>query len=139
MNNYQPYPNSNYMKNNYMNANPANNLFDPYDGFIRGNMFPNLYQPYKKDSPYEIQPMNEQAQLLTYLDALHFATIDLNLYLDVHPDNKNMIDLFNQYRTQHEKIKKEYENKYGPLLLCSDSLETYPWAWDDQPWPWQNK
>ena len=32
----------------------------------------------------------------------------------------------------------EYENKYGPLVLDSNSLNTYPWAWDDKPWPWEN-
>lgn len=138
MNNQQSY--QNYYKNNYINMyNNNDKLFEPYEGFIRGNMFPNLYDSYKRQSPYEIKPMNEQAQLLTYLDSLHFATIDLTLYLDVHPEDKNMIDLFNQYRVQHEQIEKEYESKYGPLLLSSDALSTYPWAWNNEPWPWQNK
>ena len=40
-------------------------LYDPYEGFIRGNMYKNLYDPYKINSPYEIKPMNEQAEMLT--------------------------------------------------------------------------
>jgi spore coat protein JB len=140
MNNYQTYHNSNYLKGNNANVqNTTGNLYDPYAGFIRGNMFPNLYDPYKIPKPYDIQPVNEQAQLLTYIDSLGFAMIDLNLYLDVHPDDRGAIDLFNQYRTQKNELKQEYERKFGPLLLSSDALATYPWPWDDKPWPWENK
>ena len=33
---------------------------------------------------------------------------------------------------------KQYESKFGPLVLDSDSLNNYPWAWNDRPWPWDN-
>ena len=100
-------------------------------------MFEGLYDPYKLKEPYEIRPMNEQAELLTYIDSLSFACIDLGLYLDIYSNDKNAIDLFNQYRMQKKQLIEEYQNKYGPLLLSSDSLNSYPWAWDDQPWPWE--
>lgn len=115
-----------------------NNLYDPYNGLIRGNLFKNLYDPYKIKTPYDIKPMNEQAELLTYIDALCFAMTDLNLYLDIYSNDKNAIDLFNQYRLEKEKLTDEYENKFGPITLNSDSLNSYPWAWDDMPWPWDN-
>ena len=115
-----------------------NNLYDPYNGLIRGNLFKNLYDPYKIRVPYDIKPMNEQAELLTYIDALCFAMTDLNLYLDIYANDKSAIDLFNQYRVEKDKLTNEYENKYGPITLNSDSLNSYPWAWDDMPWPWDN-
>ncbi len=123
--------------NNYVNQDTTK-LYDPYNGFIRGNLFKNLYDPYKLQEPYEIKPMNEQAELLTYIDSLSFAMKDLNLYLDVFPNEKNAINLFNQYRKEKENMLKEYENKFGPITLNSDSLNSYPWAWDDMPWPWDN-
>ena len=145
MNNYPNFKNFDYknffnqIKNINTNNNyQSNNLYDPYNGFIRGNMFETLYDPYKIKEPYEIRPMNEQAELLTYIDALCFATIDLSLYLDVYPDDKKAIDLFNQYRTQKNELTEQYESKFGPLLLSSNSLNSYPWAWDDRPWPWEN-
>lgn len=145
MNNYPNFKNFDYknffnhIKNiNTTNNYQSNNLYDPYNGFIRGNMFETLYDPYKIKEPYEIRPMNEQAELLTYIDALCFATIDLSLYLDVYPDDKKAIDLFNQYRTQKNELTEQYESKFGPLLLSSNSLNSYPWAWDDRPWPWEN-
>lgn len=124
-------------KNISKNEN-TNTLYDPYNGLIRGNLFKNLYDPYKKEEPYEIKPMNEQAELLTSIDALDFAMIDLNLFLDVNPNNQEAIKLFNQYREQKERLTKEYENKFGPITLDSDSLNSYPWAWNDMPWPWDN-
>ena len=130
--NYQKYVDDNYNKT--MNK-PM--LYDPYQGFIRGNMFQNLYDSYKIKEPYEIKPMNEQAEMLTYIDSLCFACIDLGLYLDVFPNDRSAIDLFNQYRNQKKDLIEEYESKFGPLLLNSDSLNTYPWAWDDRPWPWE--
>ena len=151
MNNYLNYPNYNYnyskWKNNinsydYNNYNQMNKkndpLFDPYQGFIRGNMFKNLYEPYKLKEPYDIRPMNEQADILTKIDSLTFACVDLNLYLDVYPNDRDSIEQFNQIKIQKEQLIKEYESKFGPLLLNSDSLNTYPWAWIDKPWPWEN-
>lgn len=114
-------------------------IYDPYNGFIRGNMFPELYNSYKLNKPLEITPMNEQAELLTYVDALTFAMIDLNLYLDIYPNDREALELFNQYRMQADEYTKKYESKYGPLELTSNSLNTFPWAWDNAPWPWEKK
>ena len=145
MNNYMNYPkNYNYQANILPNisqnmvGNTKSNTFTPYEGFIRGIMFKNIYEPYKQDRPYQIQPMNEQAEMLTNIDSLGFAMIDLNLYLDVFPDDRGALELFNQYREQKEKLLKQYESKYGPIELSSDALNMYPWAWDNRPWPWEN-
>ena len=126
-----------YNKSFDMNKND-DNLFDPYNGLIRGNLFKNLYVPYKRQEPYEIKPMNEQAKLLTDIDALCFSMIDLNLYLDINSNNKEMIDLFNQYRMKYLKLLSEYEERFGPITLNSNSLASFPWNWDDMPWPWDN-
>ena len=131
--------NTQYKNQKKMNmTNTSNNLYDPYNGLIRGNMFKNLYDPYKSGEPYEIKPMNPQAELLTNIDALSFAMVDLGLLLDVNPNNQEALSLFNQYREQKENLTKEYESKFGPITLDSDSLNSYPWAWDDMPWPWDN-
>ena len=145
MNNYINYPkNYNYQANMLPNMNQQNmgntrvNTYNPYEGFIRGNMFKNLYDSYKQDRPYQIQPMNEQAEMLTNIDSLGFAMIDLNLYLDIFPDDRSALELFNQYRNQKNELLKQYEAKFGPIVLSSDALNTYPWAWDNRPWPWEN-
>ena len=136
---YYNYANNNYNQPLYNQNIQDKQIYDPYNGFIRGNMFPELYNSYKLNKPLEITPMNEQAELLTYVDALTFAMIDLNLYLDVYPNDREALELFNQYRMQADEYTKKYEGKYGPLELTSNSLNTFPWAWDNAPWPWEKK
>lgn len=136
---YYNYANNNYNQPLYNQNIQDKQIYDPYNGFIRGNMFPELYNSYKLNKPLEITPMNEQAELLTYVDALTFAMIDLNLYLDNYPNDREALELFNQYRMQADEYTKKYESKYGPLELTSNSLNTFPWAWDNAPWPWEKK
>ena len=120
------------------NMNTQKELYEPYQGFIRGNLFPNLYDPYKIARPFEVEPMNDQAELLTYIDSLTFAAHELNLYLDVYPNDQQMIQKFNQYRMEANRAIEQYENSYGPLLVNSDATNVTPWAWDNRPWPWEN-
>lgn len=135
---YYNYINNNYNQPMYTkDENPAS-LYDPYNGFIRGNMFPNLYNGYKLDKPLDIKPNNDKQSLLLYVDALSFAAHDINLYLDVYPNDKDMINLYNQYRMEANNLMEEYQNKFGPLLVSNDSTNTVPWSWDNRPWPWEN-
>jgi spore coat protein JB len=129
--------NMNFNKCNYTPKANANNLYDVYGGFIRGNMFPDLYNTYKIKKPFDVEPLNEQAELLTYLDAYSFAAHDLNLYLDNNPNDRQIIELFKSYTNEANKIQKQYEEKYGPLFI--DNSITYPWSWNNSPWPWENK
>lgn len=126
-----------FNKPNYMPKVNPTNLYDVYNGFIRGNMFPDLYNGYKIPKPFEIKPMNEQAELLTCLDAYSFAAHDINLYLDTNPDDHDMLNLYKMYAEEAEKVTNEYENKYGPLNVHGS--KTCPWAWNESPWPWENK
>ena len=137
-NDYYNYENNNYNQPTYTkNENPSS-LYDPYNGFIRGNMFPSLYNGYKLEKPLDITPMNDKESLMLYVDAIGFAAHDINLYLDIYPNDKDMIELFNQYRMECNKLKEEYQNKFGPLLVNSNATNKVPWSWDDRPWPWEN-
>jgi spore coat protein JB len=140
MNNYRDY--YNYANNNYnlplYNQDKSyHKLYEPYQGLIRGNMFPDLYNTYKVSAPIEILPENEQARLLTSIDSLEFALIDLSLYLDIYPDNEYMLKQFNMVRTNMNELVYEYQKKYGPLCLNNDALNKYPYAWIKSPWPWE--
>lgn len=134
---YYNYKNNNYNIPTYEQNVNKNNVYDAYNGFIRGNLFPDLYNTYKVDKPYEIRPINEQAEILTYIDALDFACIDLGLYLDNNPDDKEALELYNNYRTSLGEYMIGYQNQFGPITMTSDSLNAYPWKWNDSPWPWE--
>lgn len=140
MNNYdfnKSMMNFNMNNNINMNNNPNNNLSGLYTGYIRGNMFPNLYNQYKNYQPVNINPRNEKEQYLLDLNQVQFAMHDIHLYLDNFPNDRSMINEFNKNRELYNDILKDYENKFGPLEICSDSLNRNPWAWNNEPWPWE--
>ena len=111
------------------------NLYEPYQGFIRGDMWKTVYDNYGK--VYEIKPMNEQAELLTYIDMFEFACIDLGLYLDIYPNDTHAIKIYNELNNEKIKVLSKYEEQYGILTLNSKMLNNNPWCWNKAPWPWE--
>lgn len=142
MNNYY-YGNYRSMRNNNMypfqipNNFQNQNLFSPKEGFERGNLFANLYSEYKNYKPIPITPKNEQEKRLLEIQTLSFAAHELNLYLDLHPEDESMVRLFNDYRRQKEELVKKYEEDYGPLTVGSESMEDTTYKWINAPWPWE--
>lgn len=135
---YYNYENNNYNQPMYeMDENPSS-LYDPYNGFVRGNMFPDLYNGYKLSKPIDIKITNDKDSLMLYVNALEFAAHDINLYLDLFPNDKDMIEQYNQYRMESNKLMNEYQSKYGPIFVNSEATNKVPWSWDDMPWPWEN-
>lgn len=132
---YDWYRNSNF---NYPNMNnyTNNNLYNPTEGFEKGNMFPNLYNQYKNYRPIKPKASTEREVLLNELSAICFAAHELNLYLDMHPNDQRMIKLFNDYIKKENDLKEEYEKKYGPLSTSSGNMKT-PFSWENEKWPWE--
>lgn len=133
---YYNYVNNNYNQPTFTEDANASKLYDPYEGFIRGNMFPNLYNGYKVTNPIALKAKNDKEQMLIYLDSLGFAAHDISLYLDLHPNDKDMIAAFKNYQTQTNKLMEQYEQSFGPLVVDSKANMMYPWKWNNGPWPW---
>ena len=134
-------PNNNMTINKKPDINYSQNtntdLLDPTNGFIKGNMFNNLYNTYKNYKPNNLNPKNEKEAILMNLQQYNFALTDLNLYLDNYPNDRNIINLYKQYLNIYKDIKTEYEKKYGPLKTSSIYIGDNNWKWDNSPWPWE--
>ena len=113
------------------------NILSPMEGFLRGNMFQEEYEPYKNLTYFKLVPKDEKEKLLYQVMALSFAINDLNLYLDLHPDEKEVLALFKKFVSQEEELCKEYVKKYGPLEVNEVMGNKFNWV--DSPWPWENK
>ena len=82
--------------------------------------------------------VNEQEKMLHDINLLSFVVVELNLYLDTHPDDRNAMEYFNHYNRMTNQAKKEYSAKYGPLTIsCADTSECSDWKWALSPMPWE--
>ena len=121
---------------NLSNINTLDNtsLVNAKEGLIRGNMFEKEYKPYKNYNPKRLEIKNENDELLLKLYETYFAIVDLNLYLDLNPNDNKIYEIYKSYINNYEDIKNMYESKYGPLeITCVDS-QSYNWT--HNPWPW---
>ena len=128
----------NMMRNFNSNNNMTGSfLFTPEVAYNNGNLFSNLYSQYKNYRPAQLSANTAKEKLLLDIGRLSFAAHDLNLYLDLNPNDESMLALFNDYRKQADSMISEYESKFGPLNISSNSLETGPFKWINSPWPWE--
>ena len=135
--------------NNYFDMDKSNNtnvnidtiifnreetLYKPFDGFNKGNMFPEIYSKYKNHI-YKLKVSNPKDDLLYKIQMYSFALKDYSLYLDTHPEDTKILREFRDTNQMYMSLKEEYESKYGPLCITSAS-STSKWAWLNEPWPW---
>ena len=136
MPNMNNVPSMNNMPNNDMSNGKAKDLFNSEEGFKRGNMFASLYDQYKNYKPSTLKADSEREDMLMQLQEAGFAMIDLGLYLDTNPNDKEMLKLFNMYRKKEKELCDMFERKYGPLTFDSEVM-TNDWLWNRGPWPWE--
>ena len=122
---------------NDQSGNRAVSLYSPEEGYMKGNLFPELYDQYKNYQPVILRAKDEQSKLLLELSAVSFASHELNLYLDLHPNDESVLTLFNDYRRKTNSLIDEYEIKYGPITVNSDSLDASPFLWEVDAWPFE--
>ena len=127
---------NNYFENNNDNIiiSRDKKIYSNTEGFNKGNMFPSIYSKYK-NNVYKLKVNNQKDELLYKIQMDCFALIDLGLYLDIYPNDTEMLREFRDTKTELDELKKTYENKYSPL--CINGVEsTSKWTWLESPWPW---
>lgn len=79
--------------------------------------------------------------LMLQMQQIGFMLVDLNLYLDMHPDCEMAQKDFEHLRERMCHLRTAYEKQQGPLLNFGLSDSAFPWQWVDEsmPWPWENK
>ena len=74
------------------------------------------------------------SQLLQSLDEAAFFALDLNLYLDTHPDDEAALAMFREACRQYQCCKEAFEESCFPLNPCG-SCAKESWDWLDGAWP----
>ena len=137
----------NNMMNSYEYMNPVNyvnnfnekQLYNPSVGLEKGNLFQNLYCPYKNYKAMKLNPSNERDAMMYQLMQYKFGLIELQLYLDVYPEDRQMLELYRKYLSIEKQVCSEYEKKYGSITCDSEFANYNSWGWINNPWPWEVK
>jgi spore coat protein JB len=77
--------------------------------------------------------------LLRKIQELEFAAVDINLYLDNHPENQKALNDYNRISEELKQLKRVYEKEFGPLMPFGNVPAEYPWNWINDPWPWEQE
>lgn len=124
---YRDYPNR--------TVSTSINLYSPTEGYMKGNLFSNIYSEYKNYTPQTLRPKTEQEHDLYELSTVAFAAHELNLYLDIHPEDTSLLQLFKDYEEKCKALTEQYERKYGPLSVSGiTSSKEFNWV---NNWPWE--
>lgn len=145
---YEPYPinNGDYLKRSSSSSSSSyssssdsrvDSFYNPAEGFAKGNMQANIYEPYKLKNPSLPQADTERERLLLEVQMYSFAMWDLNLYLNTHPTDRNVMRLFDQYRNSYKKAVENYESRFGALHVDCVNTKGNSWEWNSSPWPWE--
>ena len=111
-------------------SNPVR--FSRTEALQTGTLFPGLDLPFKA----AIQAKTKLANTaLVELMALDFAIKELNLYLDTHADDQEVLQLYWSYLKLANEGREKYQKMYGPLQ-SSDLTPEDGYAWLRDPWPW---
>jgi hypothetical protein len=129
------YFNLSSQKNYKLENDLKSNVVSPKEGLILGNMFANEYYGYKNYKPCEIKASCKQEADLLKIRELSFAVNDLNLMLDIQPNNCEYFRLFKIYASKLNELVKKYSDDYDVLELNQDLKNEYTWF--KNPWPWE--
>ena len=78
----------------------------------------------------------ERETLMHKVMEADFACLDMHLFLNTHPYEKEAFAKFKEFSAQAALARGEYEKKHGPLSYISAS-QGDKFNWPDLPWPWQ--
>ena len=77
----------------------------------------------------------ERGALMRQIQAYSFAVVEVNLYLDTHPEDAAAIEYYNKYIALLREAKDSYECNFGPLTAAG--VHGDYWTWTRDPWPWE--
>lgn len=79
-------------------------------------------------------PNTERGEMLDQIRAYNFSVIELGLYLDINPEDKRALCLYNENARKLKSLTDSYQKIYGPLTI---EFPCNMWRWLEDPWPWE--
>lgn len=76
---------------------------------------------------------------LKELQEVEFALIDLNLYLDTHPNDEDAMKKMVKYMETAMELRTKYQDNHTPLFATNLRTKEEQNQWLNDPWPWENQ
>ena len=80
--------------------------------------------------------MNQKDQMLHDIGIVDFVLVELTLYLDTHPFDREAMEYFNHYSRIKNQMVKEFSLRYYPLNM-NHAESNKEWRWGQAPLPWE--
>ena len=106
--------------------------YEARKGIIRGTLFPGLDLPFMGLVNQNELPVTPK----TELQVLAFAIQELAMYLDTHRDDREALELYQQYQQMYHNCNAKYNESVGPMNHNSPASGSQ-YRWLDDPWPWE--
>lgn len=80
----------------------------------------------------------EGMRMLNDISIVDFVLVDLTLYLDTHPFDREAMEYFNHYARIKNKMSRDFSMRHFPLTM--DQAESNKeWRWGAAPLPWEGE
>ena len=98
------------------------NIYPAQMAIRNGTLFPELFKP------MACAQASSGCTEVTASQAMAFSAWEVRLYLNTHPDDMNVLQLYQQLCQQTPK----------PNYACTfAACDRDRWTWVDDPWPWE--
>ena len=74
-------------------------------------------------------------ELLRKMQALAFAKVECELYLDAYPECQAALEYYKNIIAEYRELAERYEAEYAPIR--QENISADSWTWVNTPWPWQ--
>ena len=81
-------------------------------------------------------PKRDKQSALYEISMVDFLLVDLKLYLDTHPTDRNALDYYKHYAKVLKELRAEYVANFGPLFV-EDATCDKVWEWSKEPNAWE--
>ncbi len=78
-----------------------------------------------------------QAALLSKISEYQFVCVELNLYIDTHPNDELALRDYMCYSEKLMQLIKQYEEEFCPLMNFGHSHSPDAGCYVCSAWPWQ--
>lgn len=108
--------------------------FELEEAMAKGTLFKSLYMPYKYEVKTPFTYETKEEKCLGIIQELLFAKTEITLFLDVHPNDLEAIEMLNLINKECSKMSEYYHKVYHALSNNCEFENEFTYATTHFPW-----